>query len=327
MNPIIAESIMAVAGRAVGMTVKTTAMGYNTFLPATSDQGRIADEGIRVSLSAAAKQISQILKEGSNSSASSADGFDDFIQEMHKQLLSKGKTAEALTKIPKNSSPARTTLAQQAANYLSVGLYGGDKVYEGVSSDNPFASLDRASLSSMAFDSSGSFTSAERQVAFLEMTTRDTEYENKTFDFQGSLSGKDSSVPWGDIISNLRDSELASTMSEGERLWRKWPSADELKNNAERLIKQFNVKPPVLPWSANLQNSNSTALAATAGHDGSASWKTIAINKSTSMDFDISLIRSVEKIDGPFSTEKPSTDSAIDGKSLIYQEIDNFKSE
>lgn len=67
-----------------------------------------------------------------------------------------------------------------------------------VAADEPhqLEALDRLSLSNIAFDASGSFTSVERQVAFLDLTGRDIEFRNQTLDLPDQLNSGDFKVPW-----------------------------------------------------------------------------------------------------------------------------------
>ena len=92
----------------------------------------------------------------------SATGYDKLALNLHLQLLESGKHAEIFKEIPSNSDPARIALSQQATNYMLTALYGEEELHIGISKENPFTQLDRLTLSNMAFDETGAFTSAER---------------------------------------------------------------------------------------------------------------------------------------------------------------------
>lgn len=262
-------------------------------LPKGQEEVEKIGSAVRVSLSSAARTITTLLKNQSIGSTSAAAGFDEFLENMHSQILADGKDAKVLTELPKGYDPGRNLLAKQAANYLFTSLYGGEKIHDAVSSKNPFSALDRARLSQIAFDDSGAFTSVERDVAFLEMTNRDTDFQNRVWDFQSSLRDRKDTTPWHQILSNLAHSQMASSMSEGEKSWRGWGSVEAMFSLSVLQAEQFGVKLPDLPAYANLGGPGETILVVTTDKDGTASWASISVERLASEDFRLALLDAI----------------------------------
>lgn len=249
--------------------------------------------GIDVKISPTASKISLLLQSKSANGTSAAAGFDKFLDSNHQQLKEHGRKAELLRELPDNLDPDRQTLAKQAANYLLVRHYGGEKLYAESSANNPFAGLDRASLSKISFDDSGLLTAAERQAAFLEMTERDLIYRHEIFDLNESLDKKDDSIPWSRVTSHLSDAQLVGSMSEGEKAWRDWPSAQELEAFAASMMRYDASKQPTLPEYDNLDNQDKPILAFIVGKDGSGTWKNISLEELSSDTMPLALVRAL----------------------------------
>lgn len=263
------------------------------------------DAGVRVALSPAAEKISLLLKNESAGKASAAIGFDEFLQGNHQQIMANGKNADFLKEVPREPSPERQILAEQAANYLLSHHYGEDKLHISRSAENPFAELDRVRLSKISFDDSGLFTAAERQVAFLEMTNRDLVHRNETYELSKRLESTDNSVPWFLAISYLRDAQLIGTMSEGEKAWRNWPPAAELETFAASMLRNDSSKEPTLPEYQNLNDQNKSILAFMVGKDGSGTWKNIAIEELASDTLPLRLLHSLIEKNKAIQPEHP----------------------
>lgn len=256
-------------------------------------QSVATDLGVKVTLSPAATKISLLLKSESAGKASAAVGFDEFLESNHRQVKAHGKNADFLKEVPQDPSPERQALAQQAANYLLSHHYGEEKIHSRRSAENPFAALDRVTLSKISFDDSGLFTAAERQVAFLEMTNRDILFRNATYDLADELQRRDGSAPWFQVTAFLRDAQLIGTMSEGEKAWRNWPPAAELEAFAASMLRNEPSREPTLPEYQNLNNQDKPILAYMVGKDGSGSWQNVAVEDLASDTMPIRLLQSL----------------------------------
>jgi len=215
----------------------------------TNAQERVRknDSGVSVTLSDRGRLIASALQLQNRGGTTAAAGFDDFLESMHREILADGEQAAVLSELPESGDTLRTSVAKQAANYILTSLYGKKSIYEGVSSESPFVGLDRKSLSKIAFDDSGSFTSIERFVAFLDMTSRDVEFQNRAFDLQSSMQSKTPGGPWHQVLSMKAHAEMASQMSEAEKAWRNWGSPEDMRVLAEQLASQSKIEVPDLP--------------------------------------------------------------------------------
>ena len=188
---------------------------------------------------------------------------------------------DSLQTLPDDLSDERQTLAKQAANYLLDHHYDKEKLYGTQTAENPFASLDRMTLSKISFNDSGLFTPAERQVAFLEMANRDMQYRNETYDLSERLR-RSEDLAGSYVISFLRDAKLEGTMSEGEKAWRNWPTAVQLEAIAAAAVRNDPAKLPTLPEYQNLDSHGKPLLAFMVGKDGSGTWKNVSVDELAS---------------------------------------------
>ncbi|MDQ7733971.1 hypothetical protein QT231_14770 [Halomonas sp. SpR1] len=179
-----------------------------------------------VNLSSMAMEMSKILLKENTATASPAE-FDDFLEKMHGQLQEMveqeaGNIAEILLEHPNSVDTTRLAIAEQAANHLMSKFYNSDEPYPQAPSENPFAELDRHSLSTIAFDDSGDFTSAERYLAFLQMTENDTDFRNQAFELRDNAYAAEDNYAGAAIDHMARrvDAKLISGMTEAERAWR-----------------------------------------------------------------------------------------------------------
>ncbi|MGO2262924.1 hypothetical protein [Halomonas sp.] len=178
-----------------------------------------------VNLSSMAMEMSKILSKENAATASPA-AFDAFLEEIHGQLQEMvgqeaGKVAEVLLERPDSFDKTRLSIAEQAANHLMSKFYNSDEPYPQASSENPFAELDRHSLSKIAFDDSGDFTSAERHLAFLQMTENDTHFRNQAHELYSDTYAAEGDYGGGlTRMARQVDAKLISGMTEAERAWR-----------------------------------------------------------------------------------------------------------
>lgn len=235
-----------------------------------------------VTLSSAALRLSEAIGNKHDDTVQPGD-FDGFFSRLHQQLVEQGGGASFLRERPPLTAPPRVLLSLQAANYLSESLYGSDKVFTGVSALNPYAATDRRTLSTIAFDETGKFTSPERQVAFLELTERDIAYRNKTFEVKQTNGGEGGGI-WNLLVSYLRDAELSSAMSDAERSWRGWQSGEDLRAEVTRRLQWLDMDRPTLPLYENKGGSRAQVLAIAGNTERAMQWQTIDLSDADSTD-------------------------------------------
>ena len=293
MTNFSVDSLLASRSVTAGASIKVVQNDVGKSTSAPSRQPVDSASGVTVTLSPAAMKISLLLKSESTGSTSAAADFDAFLDGNHQQIREQGKNADFLQALPDDLSDERQALAKQAANYLLDHHYQEEKRYDSQTAENPFASLDRMTLSRISFNDSGLFTPAERQVAFLEMANRDMLYRNETFDLSESLKQPDDSAPWF-TISHRRDAQLIGAMSEGEKVWRNWPTAAELSATAASMQRTEPKQQVELPEYPNLNNPNNPTLALMVGNDGSGTWKNMAVQELASEPIPLGLIHSLK---------------------------------
>ncbi|WP_163576351.1 hypothetical protein [Halomonas faecis] len=215
---------------------------------------RSDEKSTAVNLSSMAMEMSKILLEEESVATISPTAFDAFIEKMHEQLQEMvgqetGKVAEILLERPDSFDENRLSIAEQAANHLMSKFYNSGEPFPQASSENPFAELDRHSLSKIAFDESGDFTAAERYLAFLQMTENDTHFRNRaselydeTYAAEGDYGGA-----FLDRMARQVDAKLISGMTEAERAWRGVSAAPE----ENKLAQAVNEDLPELPAYTN----------------------------------------------------------------------------
>ncbi len=164
-------------------------------------------------LSPAAQLIARLLPGQSNGNSD----LDSFMQILQQQLRSQGTDAAVLGEMPEGASPDRIQLAKQAANHLLVSYYHDDSRYADASTQDPFANLDSDSLTRIASDDSGTFTSAERQLAYFEGAQRDTDAANVAF---SGLSPQDQgAASWNWAPAATEDAGILGTLNPGMPDW------------------------------------------------------------------------------------------------------------
>ncbi len=175
--------------------------------------GTPAGTDVAVDLSPAAQLIARLLPGQSNGNSD----LDSFMQILQQQIRSQGTDAAVLGELPEGASPDRIQLAKQAANHLLVSYYHDDSRYADASTQDPFANLDSDSLTRIASDDSGTFTSAERQLAYFEGAQRGTDAANVAF---SGLSPQDQgAASWNWAPAATEDAGILGTLNPGMPDW------------------------------------------------------------------------------------------------------------
>ena len=295
MAEIRANFLMSYRSITAGTTLKMVDNLVTDTPKAAAAEAITPSTAIQVSLSSAALQITALLQRTEANNSSAADGFERFIQNLHQQLSTQGLDALALRELPEPQTRQRIALSMQASNYLLKSFYGQEKLHANVSSNNPFEGLDRLSLSHIAFDACGAFTPIERKVAFLDLTERDIEFRKQTSGLLQPLSHRDTKVPWIGLSAYLRDAQLASGMSEGERVWRDYKPANVLYAHAQLIMDQHDIDRVDFPAYSNLKGSTDSALGVVAVAEGLSTWINIPVRLLTSQGLYLGLIESAAK--------------------------------
>ncbi len=211
--------------RAIDSQTSTATAGTQPANPsATGNQGAPAADSasaggtpagtdVAVDLSPAAQLIARLLPGQSNGNSD----LDSFMQILQQQIRSQGTDAAVLGEMPEGASPDRIQLAKQAANHLLVSYYHDDSRYADASTQDPFASLDSDSLTRIASDDSGTFTSAERQLAYFEGAQRGTDGANVAF---SGLSPQDQgAASWNWAPAATEDAGILGALNPGMPDW------------------------------------------------------------------------------------------------------------
>ena len=211
--------------RAIDSQTSTATTGTQPANPsATGNQGAPAADSasaggtpagtdVAVDLSPAAQLIARLLPGQSNGNSD----LDSFMQILQQQIRSQGTDAAVLGEMPEGASPDRIQLAKQAANHLLVSYYHDDSRYADASTQDPFANLDSDSLTRIASDDSGTFTSAERQLAYFEGAQRGTDAANVAF---SGLSPQDQgAASWNWAPAATEDAGILGTLNPGMPDW------------------------------------------------------------------------------------------------------------
>lgn len=177
--------------------------------------------------------------------------------------------ADFLNDKPDSTVPARLALASQASDYIKSLYQGSDQ------GKNPFDGLSRQTLSSIAYDKSGSFTSAERLAASLQMDAGDNNYRTSVnISTQGVISGNNDNFNIIDISSQLK---IIDGMSDAEKS-EKGITDDSIKQLQDKLKKlqstdtdfQYTAK----DYSNLVKAENTDLLIAKNNGNGNYTWAT-----------------------------------------------------
>jgi len=175
--------------------------------------GTPAGTDIAVDLSPAAQLIAGLLP-----GQSMANGdLDSFMQILQQQIRSQGTDAAVLGELPEGASADRIQLAKQAANHLLVSYYQADSRYADASTQDPFANLDSDSLTRIAGDDSGTFTPAERQLAYFEGAQRGTDSANVAISGLSPQDQRAASWNWAPTVTE--DAGILGALNPGMPDW------------------------------------------------------------------------------------------------------------
>lgn len=106
---------------------------------------------------------------------------------------------------PETDDAGRLSLAQEAADYI-----------KGSQAQNPFEGLSRQTLSAVAYERSGAWTTAERLSAFGQMNKLDGEYGNEVFFKTQSIDDYD--VATVNLMTELKKIQGMSEAEKNEKL-------------------------------------------------------------------------------------------------------------
>lgn len=235
--------------------------------PTTSaaDGGQTGDassgSAVAVDLSPAAQLIAGLLP-GQSSGNADLDGFMQILQQ---QIRSQGTDAAVLGEMPQDASADRVQLAKQAANHLLVSFYGADSRFADASTQDPFATLDSSSLTRIAGDDSGTFTPAERQLAYFEGAQRGTDGANLAF---SALSAQDQgAATWNWAPAATEAAGILGTLNPGAPDWQSGQLNTQLING----LSPGGVATAVAQETAEL---SAPTFAVSTGADGAPQWTT-----------------------------------------------------
>lgn len=232
----------------------------------------------------------------------------DALARTTEQVLADGEDAQVLKERPKSEDPTRLALTEQA-NQFALG--------EG---DNPFSGFSRQTLSSIAYDDSGTYTTTEIAAAMREIQGDDKLFWDETYKRIDEAAIKndndDDSKPmelkaWIKLLSGMSEAEKATLDFTNESL------SIEL-NDWEQA--GFDV-PDAVDYP-ELTEPEATVLAATTDKNGKAIWKQYAVSLLSAHTTQLKLLSDLPT--EPQETN-PSADTNAKGQWLqIYAEIERF---
>lgn len=171
--------------------------------------------------------------------------------------------ADFFNDAPNTTDPNRLALATQASDYIKAGFQGKDAT-------NPFTGLSRQTLSAVAYDTSGAFTSSERLAAYMAMDGLDSAYKTKVAEQTGYMTDSNDRATV-DMSTQLK---IIGGMSDAEKQ-EKGITDSVIKQLQDNLAKSQAASPLTYykPLDyANLVKSQNTDLLV-AGSDGSGAVK------------------------------------------------------
>ncbi|MBT2771182.1 hypothetical protein J7J47_02915 [Halomonas sp. ISL-60] len=205
---------------------------------------------------------------------------------------------------PNSANEERIAISEQAANYLLSKYYNAEPLYLESSSENPFAGLDRHSLSKIAFDDSGDFTSPERYLAFMEMTENDIDFRNKGFELAQEKQEKQlemqdrqgKSENWVNDLGVQIEESLISAMTEAEKNWRGISDSTEknknTSSNADKDIKPSNITTSLPEYNNGLKKAQDSFFAIISNDQGQHSLVSIDIQEINKNSHNLNLLDS-----------------------------------
>lgn len=260
MRAIDSQTSTAMAGTQPANPSVTASQGASAS-DSTSAGGIPAGTDVAADLSPAAQLIAGLLPGQSNGNSD----LDGFMQILQQQIRSQGTDAAVLGELPQAASADRVQLAKQAANHLLVSYYHDDSRYADASTQDPFANLDSDSLTRIASDDSGTFTSAERQLAYFEGAQRGTDGANVAF--SGLSPQAQGSASWNWAPAATEDSGILGTLNPGAPDWQSGQLNTQLIDG---------LSPGGVATAAAQETAALAAptLGVTTGADGAPQWTT-----------------------------------------------------
>lgn len=233
----------------------------------------------------------------------------DVLTKVTEQVLANSEAAEVLKERPNSEDPTRLALTEQA-NQFALG--------EG---DNPFANFSRQTLSSIAYDDSGTYTSTEVAAAMREIQSDDQLFWDETYKRINEAAIKndndDDTKPmelkaWIKLLSGMSEAEKATLDFTSESL------SIEL-NDWE--LAGFDV-PDAVEYP-ELVEPEAMVLAATTDKDGKAIWKQYSVSLLSAHTTKLNLLNDLPA-GGSAAENADSEGNAKGGWLQIYAEIERF---
>lgn len=276
--------------------------GESPLLTNSSSEAQSSTQVTAVELSSTAMKISDILLKENGTSSSSAN-FDSFLKNISEQLQELGNEAEILLEKTNSSNEGRIAISEQAANYLLSKYYNTESPYPEASSENPFAGLDRHSLSKIAFDDSGDFTSPERYLAFMEMTENDIAFRNDSLDKENELNDSEKDLTQKSLSNTIAaqaEASLISAMTDAEKSWRRISDSSEKDKNtlsdAGTDEKASNITTSLPEYNNGLKKAQDSFFAIISNNQGQHSLVSIDIQDITKNSHNLNLLDSALRI-------------------------------
>lgn len=230
----------------------------------TSDSGEITllsanatPSSTKVTLSDDSRYQALLSQIGSNTVSSVNNNNTKSVKEILGLIFQTGAQVDRdyrfLDDKPETEDTSRLAMAQQAADYIKAMLYSDGQT------QNPFEGLSRQVLSSVTYDRSGSWTTAERLSAFWQMNKLDTEYSNEVFFKTQGIDDYDTVA-----VNLMTDLKMIQGMSEAEKS-EKMITKDSIKDMQDKVAKsQDENKDKLLQYTPleykNLIKGDSTDL-------------------------------------------------------------------
>ncbi|MCW2479899.1 hypothetical protein [Candidatus Symbiopectobacterium sp. NZEC135] len=230
----------------------------------TSDSGEITllstnvtPSSTKVTLSDDSRYQALLSQIGSNTVSSVNNNNTKSVKEILGLIFQTGAQVDRdyrfLDDKPETEDTSRLAMAQQAADYIKTMLYSDGQT------QNPFEGLSRQVLSSITYDRSGSWTTAERLSAFWQMNKLDTEYGNEVFFKTQGIDDYDTVA-----VNLMTDLKMIQGMSEAEKS-EKMITKDSIKDMQGKVAKlQDENKDKLLQYTPleynNLMKGDSTDL-------------------------------------------------------------------
>lgn len=233
----------------------------------------------------------------------------DAVAKVTEQVLQDGENAAVLQERPNSEDPTRLALTEQA-NQFALG--------EG---DNPFANFSRQTLSSIAYDDSGTYTTTEIAAAMREIQGDDKRFWDETYKRIDEAAIKndndDDTKPmelkaWIKLLSGMSEAEKATLDFTSESL------SIEL-NDWE--LAGFDVDDAV--DYPELVEPEAMVLAATTDRDGKAIWKQYSVSLLSAHTTKLNLLNDLPA-DGTAAEKAEADGTAKGGWLQIYAEIERF---